>query len=174
MTRFVGSAVCLALTDLVLKEAESDTGTWSLATYVKIRNMIPRFAATETALFVKRVLELALSPASNSGTRYKLAQILSAIHGLALPEFEHAIRGHLAAMEASYEEIGQSGELGKPTVRLLQSLSLARLPKSASGAELRIRRVSATPAHSPSEVAVGQIPRVGRSPDPGVMPAGRV
>jgi hypothetical protein len=68
------------------------------------------------------VVRPVLFPTSKGATRHKSAQILSAIHPLALPEFEPAGRGHPAAIEAGCTEMSQSGELGKPTIKHLQSL----------------------------------------------------
>jgi hypothetical protein len=169
MMRFLGSPECQALLDLVLSEAESDTGTWSLATYVKVRNVVPRFPSTDMALFVKRVVDLSISPTSKSSTRYKLAQIMSAIHGLCVPEFEHAMRDYHSAIEESCEEIGQSGELGKPTVKLLKALAADPSRRATGGTDLHLRRVSATPVFAPADVICHS--RVSRSPGPGLLPS---
>jgi hypothetical protein len=171
MTRLLGSAECLSLIDLVISEAEADTGTWCLATYVKIRNVIPHFPRCDLALFVKRVVDLTLEPSTKCTTRYKLAQILSAVHGLALPEFENAIHACLQPIEDSCDEIARSGDLGKATVKLLKSLAVERAPKVVGAFDLHSRRVSATPVHSPIDVAVGHSPRTCRSPDPGISPS---
>jgi hypothetical protein len=166
MMRYLGSAECQALIDLIFTEAESDTGTWSLATYVKVRNVVPRFASSDMALFAKRVVDLAICPTTKGTTRYKLAQILSAIHGLCVPEFEHAIRNYHVAIEESCDEISQSSELGKPTAKLLKSLAVDPSPR---GTDLHLRRVSATPVYAPAEVIVQA--RVSRSPGPGLLPS---
>jgi hypothetical protein len=80
MTRLIGSIECQALVDLGLSEAESDTDTWSLATYVKVRDVVPHFANSSMALVAKRMVDLALSHILKCSTCYKLAQIVSAIH----------------------------------------------------------------------------------------------
>jgi hypothetical protein len=169
MRRLLGSAECLSLIDLVLSEADSDTGTWSLASYVKIRNVVPHFASTDMALFVKSVLDLILSPTTKTTTRYKLAQILSAIHSLGVPEFDHLMRGFMQEIEDSCEEISQSGELGKPTVKLLKSLAVDRSARTGAGQEMHLRRVSATPVYLGSDGAF--LHRMSRSPDPGLPPS---
>jgi hypothetical protein len=163
MTRFLGSAECLSLIDLVLTEAESDTGTWSLSSYLKIRSLVPRFASSDMATFIKSVMNVAIGPDAKSQTRYKLAQILSAMHALGIPEFEHALRNYYPEIEDSCEKIIDSGELGKPTVKLLKSLEAER-HLGAAADDVHLRRVSATPSYSPS-AGLG-VPRVSRSPVP--------
>jgi hypothetical protein len=170
MSRFLGSAECLSFIDLVISEAETDTGTWSLATYLKMRKVIPHFPGTDMALFVKRVVDLAAGPSTKPTTRYKLAQILSAVHALGLPEFERAVHEYHQTIEDSCEEINQSCDLGKPTVRLLKSLAVERGPRLTGGlSDFHLRRISATPVYSPSNPAIFLGARMCRSPDPAAV-----
>jgi hypothetical protein len=148
----------------VLSEADSESGTWSMATYLKVRSSVMRFSPSDAEQFVKQIFD-AFFHTSADRTRYKLAQILSAIHQFALPDFERAFAGHGDALLYHSEQFNRAGELGKPTAALLNSLG--QPPVRCTGAESRPRRLSAGHIHAVlASPSLAKYP-VSRTPDPG-------
>jgi hypothetical protein len=112
-----------AFTDQLIAEAESTTGTWTLATYHKLQNAVREFPLAACDSFLQRTLELLGADMTRLVTCYKLAQICSAIHTLRVPDFDRLFIAFEERASKTYERIAGAGYLGRPTVQLLQSLA---------------------------------------------------
>jgi hypothetical protein len=142
----------------LIAEAEAKTGTWKLATYLKMRAMIHQFTQCDCTLLVDRIVDLITRDDTELATTYKLSQMCSAIHKLSIPAFEHLFSEHRAAFEDVCKKIHSTRSLGGPTVQLLRSLAV---PANRSR---RARRQSVTPAVTNREF---RVPRIicSRTPD---------
>jgi hypothetical protein len=109
--------------DELIAEAESEQGTWSLATYTKIQTAAHFLSPESCNDLLQRMQRLITANSTDPTTRYKLAQIASAICVLKIPEFDRLFPEFEAHVSQSYDKIGDSGHLGPMTVRLLQSLT---------------------------------------------------
>jgi hypothetical protein len=116
--------------DELIAEAESEQGTWSLATYTKIQTAARLFPLAFCDDLLQRMQQLITTDSTKPTTRYKLAQMASAIYTLKLPEFDRLFPAFEAHVSQAYDTIRGSGKLGPPTVNLLESLAIkgARTP----------------------------------------------
>jgi hypothetical protein len=137
----------LALVRSLIAEAEEDTGTWALATYMNLKTSLLSFSPAHAAYLVQSVTETMFSPICKSTTRYKLAQLLSAIHAQKLQEFERLFGEYKTRFSEHYETFSESGNLGAATVQLLEGLHAREGNRRVAGrpglsGDIRRRRFS--------------------------------
>jgi hypothetical protein len=70
---------------------------------VKLRSVIRNFSRSGVEVFVVRMMDIIFSSSSNYSTRYKLLQMLSAIHNFRVPEFESAFEQYQAVLQEIYD-----------------------------------------------------------------------
>jgi hypothetical protein len=130
-----------------MEEAEEETGTWSLATYLKLKSVLFDFSSADASLLVQRAITLINSADCKFTTRYKLAQLLSAIHTQKVPEFERLFSECQNGLTENCDSFAQSGRLGTATAKLLLSLHtkekpLERRTHPSTSVDLPARRLS--------------------------------
>lgn len=123
-----GSGEWTVLFEQLLTEAKGDSGTWSLATYTKGRSLLESFQETDKRSILSRIIDSALME-PRVETNYKLAQMCTLIHSFRDPVYESVFKENEEKMAAKYAELEGKSELGRLTVRLLQSIFL-EIPKS--------------------------------------------
>jgi hypothetical protein len=130
MMRYRRAAQWSGFIDELIAEAESEQGTWCLTTYTKIQTFARLFPPASCDDLLQRVQRLITADSTRPSTRYKLAQMASAICLLRLPEFDRLFPAFEAGVSQAYDKIRDGGQLGAPTVRLLESLATksARTP----------------------------------------------
>lgn len=88
-------------TENIFKEAESSSGTWSLATYNHFREKIVQFRESEVEYFFGKIINAIVEDEIQYTTRYKLAQLCSISHTTQLPLIEayfKQVRGKIDAL----------------------------------------------------------------------------
>jgi hypothetical protein len=162
----VSPDTCARFIDDLIAEAQTNTGTWRLSTYVRMRDVIRKFPPAMAEVCVKRIFAHLLDAATTSTTRYKLSQICSAIHMLGLPDFDRLFREKEVQIQQLCDLMKPS-DLGAPTISFLHSLTAERRPHPSFGgaSETSARRSSvrpiAVPARTRSEVQASS-----KTPDP--------
>jgi hypothetical protein len=147
----------LQLIARILEEAKSDSGTWSFATYVRLRTEVPKLTPEQAALFVTRIIEEMIQPHASPLERFKLAQLCTLLTAPRFPDFRSStlFAPHAPRVLERMLAIEGSHELGKPTVKLLMGVfehrgdgpimgSPSKLSKSASAARHGIARAVQT------------------------------
>jgi hypothetical protein len=130
-----------------------------------MREVICKFSPAMAEFCVKRIFATLFDPATASTTRYKLSQICSAIHALAIPDFDRLFKESGARIHELCGTI-KAGELGTPTVKLLQSLTAERKPRQPfGGSESSMRRASVQPMVLPACIRP-QVQVWSKTPDP--------
>ncbi|OHS97310.1 hypothetical protein TRFO_36501 [Tritrichomonas foetus] len=88
MTTYLAKATLQSFTDSILKEAESSSGTWSLATYSQIKEKVLSFDSCESQFFFDTILERLIDTNTETHVRYKLSQLCCIIHSMNVPSIE--------------------------------------------------------------------------------------
>jgi hypothetical protein len=159
----------------VVSEAGSDSGTWSLATCMRLRSLFPRLSPSDASLFIGEVVRIIVSPACKPLERYKLAQMCTAIHAMALPHAETFLRTCQVLIEQFYSQIDEAHLLGKPTIQLLQFLykGAPNVRRGSAPGEGHHRRGSAALIPGPIYEVKPAFAPSSKTPDPRPMPAGK-
>lgn len=109
-----------SLIDLILSEANTERGTWSLAAYNKINAEVTKYGKAEAINLIDTVTARMTDNNTSPKTRYKLAQLCSSINSQHLPQFTEAMAAHVKEIELFCQKI-QNVQLGNATCRLLRS-----------------------------------------------------
>jgi hypothetical protein len=122
------------LTDDVIREAASDSGTWSYATYVKVKKRASEMTWDDATRFLAVIIDHIIQPDVSPLMLFKLAQLCTILHSMdfapvtgAFPQFERQIT-------AAYPRIEQVTEFGRPVGRLLATLFPPKDRKASSPA----------------------------------------
>lgn len=143
-----------------LDEADSHQGTWSLATHNMILQTAEYFNINQTQEYMRPILEKLLDAETRPDTRYKLAQICTALKAKninGIPQIFADVKPRVLELMQKI----QDNPLGPATSKLLQSIYIplpCKKPTSASPPPLQTFRprvqnyshrafISRTPAH---------------------------
>jgi hypothetical protein len=114
----------------IMAEAKSGSGTWALATYVKLRDSAERFTEWNARAFVVAILNEMCNPSNGPRTRFKLAQLCSSIHCWSQPPFEAAFQAESVRLSGLRKELANRSNLDKSTIALLDSIERQKLPSN--------------------------------------------
>jgi hypothetical protein len=130
-----------AFLDCILKEAASDSGTWSLSTYTEFRGRITEMAPHEGKTFLDAFFALILDDTTKPVTRYKLSQLCSATHTFKIPHCEEIFHEYGPAVREMLGKLDDANPLSRPMAHLLTSL-LVEVVVMAHSAPEHGRRLS--------------------------------
>jgi hypothetical protein len=148
---------CQRFLNELIEEAESASGTWSLATYNSLRLRAIDLSEPDRRMLVSEIFERLLGASDAPSTCYKLAQILSAFRVMHFPEFDAVVRRYEEMIGRFCEQLNHATMLGGPTIKLLRFL----LPDTANTewtwhGQFQVRRTS----------GIGPVPRARFAPGP--------
>lgn len=106
----------------VIEEANSETDSWSLATYTAVRNATRSVTGQMAMSFVAPIMQELLKDGQTVLTRYKLAQMCTILKATPSQQFGGAFQRYEASVAAIYAELECGGDLGRGTAQLLRTL----------------------------------------------------
>jgi hypothetical protein len=112
----------LAFLEGVLEEAASESGTWSLPTYMAFRARIAEADPQEAKAMLYSFISLILDGATKPVTRYKLSQLCSAVHTFNLRHCEDVFREYMPLIRDMLEKLDNGHPLSRPITHLWGSL----------------------------------------------------
>jgi hypothetical protein len=122
MLRIPSNGEVMALVESLFAEADSQAGTWSLATCSNLRVIAPQLSRTDAVYLANAVMEGILKEATSPPTRYKLAQLAALISKLGVEAFAQVYLPFEQRIVAIFPQIEESHQLGRPTIALLSGL----------------------------------------------------
>jgi hypothetical protein len=105
-----------------MAEADSDSGTWTLSTTLKVRNSVPTFAQSDINYFVGALMDVVLREGTKVNTVYKMAQLSTFLVKLGVPIIYEAFKPYEEKISAACVEFERSDDLGKATATLFHSV----------------------------------------------------
>jgi hypothetical protein len=159
----------------VVSESASGSGTWSLATCGRLRSLFRRLPPSDASLFIGEVVRIIVSPSCKPLQRYKLAQMCTAIHAMAIPHAETFLSTCQTLVEQFYSQIDEAHVLGKPTIQLLQFLfkGAANARRGSAPGDGHHRRGSAALVPGPIYDVKPTFAPSSKTPNPRPLPAGK-
>jgi hypothetical protein len=118
----------------VITEAKGPAGTWSFATYSKLRDVLSDFSDDSTRFFLTGIFNELCSVDNGSCTKYKLAQICATIHAMHFSQFDREFPRMQTRLKLCCQTLPPD-ELRSVTIAILEGLF--RKPTSPRMPEVR-------------------------------------
>jgi hypothetical protein len=122
------------LTDEITREAASDSGTLSYATYVKVKKRAAEMTWDDATRFIAVIIDHIVQPDVHQLMLFKLSQLCTVLHSMGFPAVTGAFQQFERQITAAYPRIEQAGKFGRPVVKLLMTLFPPKDRKASSPA----------------------------------------
>lgn len=135
-----------AIVDGIMKETEDMIGTWSTSFCKDLEEKLKPMTQKHRDFFVKELLEKAKENRYDNSAKLKVAQLLSCLKSLFLPQITSSIETHERIIQEIINSINSEDSLAIPTKNKFSSLIQCQMhPSKPKYSEQNIHRISATP-----------------------------
>jgi hypothetical protein len=108
--------------DDIIAEADSDSGTWTLSTTIKVRNSVATFNQSDITYFVGALMDVVLREGTKVNTIYTMAQLSTFLVKLAIPILHDAFKPYEEKILTACVQLEGNDDLGKATATLFHSV----------------------------------------------------
>ena len=138
-----------AIVDGIMKETEDMIGTWSTSFCKDLEEKLKPLTQKHRDFFVKELLERAKRDTCNNSAKLKVAQLLSCMKSLFLPQIISSIENEEQTLQEIINSINPEDKLAIPTKKMFATLIQCQIHTSKPKySEQNMHRISATPTPS--------------------------